>query len=349
MEPILLGSLTIYPFGLAVALLLIPFFWLTARNMNHAGLKKESASWFALLAVPLCFLLARLGFVLFSVDEMIGNEDPGMILRVTEGGYLLWGAIAGALLAAKFSGKITRQSGARISDSMVLPLCLLIAAIRLLSGLLFKDMGIGMGLDYWFDPEETDMAARFSLFRPEDYSFFERFPFAVQDYYDVWCWAVFVLQALWACAVGLLICRTDAVPGGKTSRFLILFSCGSIALESMLFGGETIRLPMLRVVKGNLLICAAVLLAVLIVCLYRIGPEKWKKPALIFIPQLLAAVGIIIVLEFASFEKKVAFIQWMPADVCHLIEILACTWIALAFRPVWRKAYPITSTRRDDL
>jgi hypothetical protein len=158
-----------------------------------------------------------------------------------------------------------------------------------------------------------------------------------------------VLQALWACAVGLLICRTDAVPGGKTSRFLILFSCGSIALESMLFGGETIRLPMLRVVKGNLLLCAAVLLAVLIVCLYRIGPEKWKKPALIFIPQLLAAVGIIIVLEFASFEKKVAFIQWMPADVCHLIEILACTWIALAFRPVWRKAYPITSTRRDDL
>lgn len=341
MEPIELGALTIYPFGLFIAVLLVPFFFFTARNMNRTGLKKETASWFALLAIPFCFVLSRLGYSLFAIDQMIGYEDFGMAFRVTEGGFLLWGTIAGALFAAKLTGKITGQSGAAVSDSMIVPACLMIAAIRLLCGLLFRDIGIGMGLDYWFDPEETDFAARFSVFRPEDYSFFERFPFAVQDYYDVWCWAVFVLQALWACVTALLVFRTKAAPGGRTARFLLLFSCGSIILESMLFAGESIRVPWLRVVKGNQLLCAAALLGVLVACLRRIGPERWKKPALILIPQLLCAVGIIIVMEFAAFEKKVTFldINMIPTDICHLIEILAGLWIVLAFRPVWKKAY----------
>ena len=341
MEPIQLGSLTIYPFGLFIAVLLVPFFFFTARNMKRSGLKKETASWFAVLAIPFCFVLARLGYSLFAIDQMIGYEDFGMALRVTEGGFLMWGAILGALLAAMLAGKITGQSGSAVSDSMIIPACLMIAAIRLLCGLLFRDIGIGMGLDYWFDPEETDFAARFSVFRPEDYSFFERFPFAVQDYYDVWCWAVFVLQALWACVTALLIFRTKAAPGGRTTRFLLLFACGSIVLESMLFAGESIRVPWLRVVKGNQLLCAAALLAVLIACLRRIGPKEWKKPALILIPQLLCAVGIIIVMEFAAFEKKVTFlnINTIPTDICHLIEILAALWIVLAFRPVWKKAY----------
>ncbi len=343
MEPIRLGALTVYPFGLFVAVLLVPFFMLVSRNLRRSGLKRETASWFALLMIPLCFVLSRLGYILFAIDQVIGYEDFGMVFRVTEGGWLLWGAVAGALLAAKLAGKITGQSGARISDSMVVPACLMIAAIRLLCGLLFRDIGIGMGLDYWFEPDEADFASRFSVFRPEDYSFFERFPFAVQDYYDVWCWAVFVLQALWACVTALLVFRTKAAPGGRTTRFLILYACGSIVLESMLFAGESIRLPWLRVVKGNQLLCAAALLGVLAACLRRIGPEQRKKPALVMIPQFLCAVGIIIVMEFAAFEKKVTFlsINMLPAVVCDLIEILAALWIVLAFRPLWRKAYNV--------
>ena len=339
MEPIQLGALTVYPFGLFIAVLLVPFFFLSARNMKRSGLEKGTASWFALLAVPLCFILSRLGYCIFFIDQIIGYEDYGMIFRVTEGGCLLWGAIAGALLSAKFAGKITRQSGSVISDSMIVPACLMIVAIRLLCGLLFRDIGIGMGIDYWFDPEETDFASRYSIWMLEDYSFFERFPFTVPNYYDISCWAIFVLQAVWAAVTGLLVFRVKAAPGGKTARFLILFSCGSIALEGMLWGGEIMQLPWLRFVKANQLICAAVLLAVLIVCLRRIGPGNWKKPALIMIPQFLIAIGIIIVMEFAAFEKKIVMIEWLPADACHLIEILSCLWIALAFRPVWKKAY----------
>ncbi len=341
MEPIQLGSLSLQPFGMIFIALLIPFFFLCARQMKTNGLKKETASWFALLSVPLCFVLARLGFCILIVDHIIGTDDFGMIFRTWEGGFLLWGAVAGLLLSAKLAGKITGQSGAVISDSVIIPACLVIAALRLLCGLLFDDFGIGFRLDYWFDPEETDFAFRYSLWRLEDWSFFERFPFAVMNYYENWCWAVFVLQALWAGLTAFLVYRTEAAPGGRTSRFIILFSCGSIVLESMLHSGEIVHLPWLGFVKANQILCAVALLCVLISCLRRLSPGERFRPALTVLLQFLAAIGIIIVLEFTTFEKKIQFIEWLPSDACHFIIALACLWIALAFRSVWKKAYGV--------
>ena len=333
MEPIQLGFLYIYPFGLFFAVLLVPFFAAVSCRMKKNGLQQGTASWFALLAVPLCFVLSRLAFCLMHLDELL--TDSGSIFRITEGGYLLWGAVAGILLASMLTGKITKQNGAAVSDSVIVAACLLIAALRLLCGLLFTDSGIGMSLERWFDPEDTEL----SILALEDYSFFERFPFAVQDYYENWCWAVFVLQALWASLTAFLVHRSKPAPGGKTARFLILWSCGSIALESMLYSGKVVVLPWLSFVKANQIICAVALLFVAVVCLRRLSKNRRLKQALFLFPQFLAAVGIIIIMEFSTFEKKLPALEWLPADACHLVIALACTWIALAFRSLWKKAY----------
>ena len=172
MEPIKLGFLTIYPFGLLMILPALGALLLAARSMGKAGLKKETAGWFALLAVPLCFALARLGFCLFVIDQMLGSEDFGMIFRVNEGGFLLWGALGGGMLAAWLTGKITKQPGTKIMDSAVVGACLLIAAGRIICGLIFRDQGIGFPLSDWFstewlDPEEVEYANLFSLFALE--------------------------------------------------------------------------------------------------------------------------------------------------------------------------------------
>ena len=138
MEPIKFGPLTLQPFGLLLAPLAFGALALTAFGMRKAGLKKETAGWFALLAVPLCFLLSRLGFCLFVVDQMMGSKDFGMIFRVQEGGFLLFGAIGGGLLAAWITGKITGQDAGRIADRAVVAACLLIAAGRIICGLVYK-------------------------------------------------------------------------------------------------------------------------------------------------------------------------------------------------------------------
>ena len=333
MGPIQLGALKIWPFGLIFAILLILFFATTAYLMKKNNLKAGTASWFAVLAVPLCFVLSRLGFCLMYLDELY--TDLGSFFRIEEGGYLLWGAVAGILLTASLTGKITKQSGAAVADSMIVPACLLIAALRLLCGLLFTDSGIGVSLERWFDPEDTEL----SILSLGDYSFFERFPFAVQDYYENWCWAIFVPQALWAGFTAFMVHRLKTAPGGKTARFLILWSCGSIALESMLYSGKVVVLPWLSFVKANQIICAVALLFVAVVCLRRLSKNRRLKQALFLFPQFLAAVGIIIIMEFSTFEKKLPALEWLPADACHLVIALACTWIALAFRSLWKKAY----------
>ena len=346
MAPIQLGVLKIYPFGLFFAVLLALFFIWSAWRMRKNGLNRETAGWFALLSVPLGFVLARLGFCLFAADQIFGGNDIGMVFRVTEGGFLLWGGIGGLLLAAKLTGKITRQSGPAVSDSMIVPACLLILAVRLLCGLLFRGFGTGLSLDYWFDPEETDFAFRYSIWPLEDYSFFERFPFAVPSYYGSWCWAVFVLQALWAGCAGFLVSRTRSAPGGKTARFVILYSCGTIVLESMLCGGEIVTLPWLGFVKANQVLSAAALAAVALIALRKLEKGCRLRPALLFFLQFAAAAGIVVAMEFAAFEKKITAIEWLPADACHLIMGLACLWMALALRPLRKKAWPAPGTAR---
>ena len=345
MEPINLGFLKLYPFGLLMVIPALGALALTAWNMKKAGLKKETAGWFALLAVPLCFALARIGFCLFVIDQMMGSEDFGMILRVNEGGFLLWGAFGGGLLAAWITGRITKQPSARIMDTAIVGTCLLIAAGRIICGLIFKDQGIGFPLSDWFntewlDPEEAEYANRFSLFAFEDYSFFERLPFAIQNYYDEWCWAIFVPEAAWACAMAWITSRCRAKDGGRTILFLILYSCGQILLEAML-RGEVLHLPWLGFVRANQVICAIALVAVIIVCLKRLDRGTRRNAAMRCFGQVVPAVLIVVAMEFAAFEKKISLIQGWPADVCHILAGLACLWMGLAVGRVWKKAYTL--------
>ena len=347
MEPIKLGFLTLYPFGLLMIVPALGALVLTARGMKSAGLKKETAGWFALLAVPLCFVLARLGFCLFVVDQLIGDEDPGMIFRLGEGGFLLWGALGGGLLSAWITGKITKQPSGRIADSAVVAACLLIAAGRVICGLIFRDQGIGLSLSDWFntdwmDPEEAEFANRFSLFALEDYSFFERLPFAVQNYYDEWCWAVFVPEALWAGITAWLCARCRSKDGGRTVKFIILYSCGQIVLEAML-RGEVLHLPWLGFVRANQVICAAALVAAVCVCLRKLERKERGKEALRCFAQVIPAALIVTAMEFAAFEKKITLIQAWPADVCHLLAGGACLWMGLAAGRVWKRAYTLHS------
>lgn len=345
MEPIRLGFLTLYPFGLLMILPAAAALALAVRGMKKAGLKKETAGWFALLAVPLCFALARVGFCLFVIDQMMGSDDFGMILRVGEGGFLLWGALGGGLLAAWITGKITKQPAGRIMDQAVVGTCLLIAAGRIICGLIFRDQGIGFTLEEWFstewlDPEEAEFANRFSLFALEDYSFFERLPFAVQNYYDEWCWAIFVPEALWACAMAWITSRCRAKDGGRTILFIILYSCGQILWEAML-RGEVLHLPWLGFVRANQVLCAVALVTVICICLKRLDKGERRKEALRCFAQMVPAIGIVVAMEFAAFEKKISLIQAWPADICHLLAGAACLWMGLAAGRVWMRAFAL--------
>ena len=340
MEPIEAGPFTFYPLGITVALLLILFYISVAFIMKKRGLKPGTASWFAVLSIPLCFATARLGFCLTQLDLLVETEDWGMFFRTGEGGFLLWGAIGGLLIAAALTGKLTAQGTGKIADSVIVPTCLMIAAIRVVCGLMFAEQEMGFSIAKWFDPEETDYACRYSLWMLEDYSFFERLPFAVENYYGVWCWAIFVPEALWACFMAWITGRNKSKNGGRTALFIILYACGQILWEGMR-RGRVIYLPWQGFVKVNQILCAFALVAVICVCLKRLQKEVRGKAALICFVQVILAMGIVVAMEFAAFEKKITLIETWPADVCHVIEGLACLWMGLAVHRLWKKAYAL--------
>ena len=347
MEPIQLGCLKLYPFGLLMIVPALGALLLAVPGMKSRGLKKGTTGWFALLAVPLCFLLARLGYCLFVIDQILGNEDIGMVARIGDGGFLLWGALAGGLLAAWLTGRITGQNSGKIADSAVVGACLLIAAGRIICGLIFTDQGTGFPLEDWFntewlDPEEAEFANRFSLFALEDYSFFERLPFAIENYYGEWCWAVFVPEAVWACVTALLCGRCRDREGGRTVKFIILYACGQIVLEAML-RGEVLHLPWLGFVRANQVICAVALVAVICICLRKLEKGKRAGAAVRCFAQVIPALLVVVAMEFAAFEKKISLIQAWPADVCHLLAALACLWMGLAAGHVRKRAYALHS------
>ena len=404
MEPIQLGSLTLFPFGLIVGLCAIPALVCAGLGMKRRGLRAETASWFALLSVPLALLLSRLVYCLMQLDVLLGSDDWGMFLRLPEGGFVLWGAVAGGLLAAWLTGKITRQKGGHIADSAVIVTLILIAVGRIASGLLFEDTSIGLDLQTWFVPEDAlyeeaapeedeeiwgeedgevwgeddevwgeddevwgddsevwgddsgipdaealpaaaeDPAAprRYSFFTLKDHRFFERFPFAVKNYYGEWSWAVFVPEALWALGIALILWRARAREGGRTALFVLLYACGQIFLEG-LKRGEVLHLPWLNFVRANQILCAIAIVAVWAVCCRGSGAGKGR--ILVSLAQILLAMGVVVAMEFSTFEQKISFLARVPVAGCFLIMLGACAWMALAILPLWRRKYSVKTDR----
>ena len=190
------------------------------------------------------------------------------------------------------------------------------------------------------EAEDPAVPRRYSFFTLEDHRFFERFPFAVKNYYGEWSWAVFVPEALWALGIALILWRTKAREGGRTALFVLLYASGQILLEG-LKRGEVLHLPWLNFVRANQILCAVALVALWAVC-WR-GSGASKAAGLAALAQLLAAMGVVIAMEFAAFEKKITLLEAVPADVCHLVMLAACVWMVLAPLPLWRRKYSLAA------
>ena len=329
MEAFHLGPVTFYSYGLVLAASAALAFALTARQGKKQGLKPGTVSWFAVLSIPLALLFARIGYCLVMLDWLL-DQGFEFIWQFSRGGYMLYGAMLGGILAGALTAKIMRQPLGGILDAAAAPTALMIAACRMAEPLV--NLGYGYDIVEWFDPfEEKSMIAW------EDPSVLFRFPLGEQNYYGVWCFAVYLPEAITALVIFfILLGLKKRRPGGKALLMLVLYAGTQAFWESM----RQDAVLKWGFVRANQLFGGIALLIVLILC-WRLLPASQRRPSLFWksFSGLLLSAGLVMVMEFAL-EQKIGFLTWMRMDLCYLVMAFACLGLIFSVLPVWKKAFP---------
>ena len=293
MESIIISvfGLPVTAYALCLVISLGIGLWCFFQDGRKKGVDSDALWRTALLSLPLGLIGARL-------FHFIGNyfyyEEMGFaaLLRLWDGGFALWGAVGGVALAALIAGKWSHVSVSLLLDTLAAPAALTIGLSR------FAEYFSGEGLGPYVEAEA-----------------FMRFPFAVyRADYEVWNWAVFILEGIVALVI-FLVLRSKKRPAGDTARlFLLLYSACQITLES-LRRDHCLRWLFVRVSQLTALI---VILGLMTAAILRFRKHGTLKPGQVVLSWLLVALfsGIIIAIEF-SFDGKI--LRDLPVWAGYLI------------------------------
>ena len=313
-------DLTLPLYALAVVVAIAAGLLLMHGLCRKKGMKGTTALNFALLALPFGLMGARLFYVLNRLDIFleIGLQHAG---NLWFGGYAMWGAIGGCVLAALLCAWLTKQKVIHIMDAAAMPTALVIGLGRLAE--YFNGEGVGIMIE--------NKSLQF-------------FPLAVRTVCDVWDgvvvyeeWrlAVFVLEALAAFVILFVLLRTREEDGRQTKVFFILFCTISLVLESIR-EDSYLRWQTLFV-KVNQLTSALVMTGVVIGCMAKRlqHPETGKlskNKAITCSAVYVLLAGICIGMEFAL-QK----LSWLPNWACYVIMTLCAAGMGLC---AWRLVFP---------
>lgn len=201
----------------------------------------------AMVCIPLAFAGARLAYCLARFSFYFLEMGPLYVLRTREGGFMLYGAVAGVLLGGLLLSRRRGASVAQTLDALAAPGMLAIAVCRL------GEWTAGEGVGAWVESE-----------------WLMRFPLAVCNEYGEWQLAVFLMEAVAAAAILLYCLRIRQGSDIRAETALLLYACCQVVLESLRMD-SCLKIGFVRVSQ---VISALVILAVTALRAYRAGGTK---------------------------------------------------------------------------
>ncbi len=310
-----LGDRSVTLFSVWVAAAVAMGLLLMYREQKKQGLASNTTEIFALLSLPLGLLCGRLIYCLCNFRLYLYELGLVRVLYLWDGGYAMIGLGLGVALAAWITGKITRQSTAGILDMIASPMALIIALCRFAEGV----SGQGFG-------------------REVEQPFFQHFPFAVYHTdWELWFWAVFMLEGAAACAIALVLQskHIPKAPGSKAKLFLILI-CASQTFLEMLREDGYMRLDpwFIRITQlGALLVLMGLMIGAMVQ--WKRSSEKQRisggEMALCW-ALFLALTGVDVWMQFAI-QKSADLPVWLCYTVMGLCSL---GFGGVAYRVVFR-------------
>ncbi len=249
------GGLTVYAFGLALAMGGLLALLLLHMGREKAGMPPGAAPRLMLTVAVLGLLGARLVYCLFNWHGVFFDPVEGSWLgimpffRLGQGGFSLYGLIAGVLLACYLYARLAGQHTGAVLDWAALPLGLFVGI-----ALLAQILG---GTSY--GEEVLEEGAHF-------------FPLAVRNDYEEWDLAVFAWQGMTALIASLLLVRSRATarPGDRILRLLIPLCASQLFFEA-LRQDDYPRMEINAFIRVNQLLALAFLIVIAIILTRRLG------------------------------------------------------------------------------
>lgn len=184
------GSLSIPWYSLLMMTAVALGLFLAAREEKRLRLPKDTVLDFALLAVPLGIVCARLYYVLFSWGSF--KEDPVEILRVWHGGLAIYGAVIGGLIAAAIATRGNRTRFLTLADVCA------------------PSLALGQAIGRWGNYANMEAyGARVSESWAQFFPFAVEIPTVMPDGSVFWYWhmATFFYESLWCALLFVFLCR----------------------------------------------------------------------------------------------------------------------------------------------
>ena len=294
-----------YTYGLWIALgmaLAVSTLALLQRKM-----KSGTAAVQSLLTMLLGLILARLLYGL--TDDTIGQMSPLWVLvRLNLGGYSLFGVLAGGILAAWLTSRITSQRFADCLDPWAPAFLIFTACERWGEGTLTESLeGFGWSRELIYDQLRGTILT-------------------VTDGNDAWYLATWRIQAVIALLLFVLfLCWAIRGSGKQTLflKFMLLFGATEIIMQSLRHDLHMTLISFVRVEQ----VLAMVLLGVALIIL---AARSWKHrrglalAALISIPVVVGlGVGIEFMIDRTATNRYLLYAAFM---------VLVAVPVVLGFR-----------------
>ena len=214
--------------------------------------------------IPAALIGARLLYCLIRFSYYFLEMNPLSVLRIWEGGFLLYGAAFGALAAAAM---LAKRRGVLVScalDELAAPGLLIVAVARLAEPL------TGEGVGTWIENEA-----------------FMRLPFAAMNAYEEWQLAVFLFEAVAALVLLVPVMRRKVGNGERVMTALLAYACCQIVMESLRMD-SCLKIGFVRVSQ---VISAVVILAVTLIRARTVGSKAMMIRRGLFVVLGVGAVG----------------------------------------------------------
>ena len=234
---------------------------LSTREEKRLRLPQDTVLNFALVAVPLGIVCARLYYVLFSWESF--KSDPVEILRVWHGGLAIYGAVIGGLLAALL---VTRGNLTRFLT---------------LADVCAPSLALGQAIGRWGNYANMEAYGA-----PVTAAWAQFFPLAVEiptvladgTTAYVWHMATFFYESLWCALLFVFLYRLQRKArhcGNVFFAYLVLYCAERAVVEGLREDSLMLRLFGLSI-RFSQLLSALVIVCVAVVFFRRL--RRAKKP-----------------------------------------------------------------------